>query len=61
MSQVTDFFKTVLQPYQKRYIEEFKRYVPHAKIVEIRNGHHLCFINQEEIVFYEMMKIMLEN
>jgi pimeloyl-ACP methyl ester carboxylesterase len=59
-SQVMDFFKTVLQPYNKQYIEEFQCKVPHAKIVEIPQGHHYCFINQEEVVFDEMRRFLLE-
>ncbi len=60
-AQVTDFFKTVLQPHNKQYIEQFQRKVPHAKIVEIPNGHHYCFIKQEKIVFHEMKKFLLEG
>lgn len=59
--QVTDFFQTVLQPYQKRYIEQFQCKVPHARIVEIPKGHHYCFIKQEALVFNEMRKFLLEE
>lgn len=59
-AQVTDFFRTVLQPYNKKYIQQFQQAVPHAKIVEIPNGHHYCFIKQEELVFDGMSKFLLE-
>ena len=59
-AQVTDFFKTILQPYNKQYIQQFQQTVPHAKIVEIPNGHHYCFIKQEELVYEEMRKFLLE-
>ena len=59
-SQVTDFFKTVLQPYQKQYIQQFQAKVPHARIVEIPGGHHYCFIKQEELIFSEMRRFLLE-
>jgi len=59
-AQVLDYFKTVLQPFQNRYIQHFQRNVPHAKIVEIPGGHHYCFIKQEEIVFDEMSKFLSE-
>ncbi|MBI5839691.1 MAG: alpha/beta hydrolase [Chloroflexi bacterium] len=59
-AQVKDFFKTVLQPHNKRYIEQFQRKVPHARIVKIPSGHHYCFIKQEEVVFDEMRKFLLE-
>ena len=58
--QVIDYFKTVLQPFQKRYIEQFQRNMTHAKIVKIPSGHHYCFIKQEELVFDEMCKFLLE-
>jgi pimeloyl-ACP methyl ester carboxylesterase len=58
--QVTDFFKTVLQPHNKKYIEQFRRNVPHARVVEIPSGHHYCFIKQEQIVFEEMFKFLQE-
>jgi pimeloyl-ACP methyl ester carboxylesterase len=59
-SQVLDFFKTVLQPYNERYIEQFQCMVPHAKIIQIAHGHHYCFIKHEELVYEEMRKFLLE-
>ena len=59
-AQVTDFFRMVLQPYNNQYIQQFQQIVPHAKIVKIPNGHHYCFIKQEELVFDEMSKFLLE-
>jgi hypothetical protein len=41
-------------------IELFRRNVPHAKIIEIPDGHHYCFIEQEELVYEEMRKFLLE-
>lgn len=41
-------------------IDLFQRNVPHAKIVEIPNGHHYCFIEQEELVYKEMRTFLLE-
>jgi hypothetical protein len=58
--QVTDFFRTVLQPHQKKYIEQFRRNVPQAGVVEIPGGHHYCFIAQEELVHDEMRKFLLD-
>jgi non-heme chloroperoxidase len=57
--QVMDFFKTILQPYRRQYIESFQQLVSHAKVVEISQGHHYCFIKQEEIVYAEMRKFLL--
>ena len=41
-------------------IELFQRNVPHAKVVEIADGHHYCFIAQEELVYEEMRKFLLQ-
>jgi pimeloyl-ACP methyl ester carboxylesterase len=41
-------------------IEQFRQDVPHAKIIEIPQGHHYCFIKQEELVYKEMRKFLLE-
>jgi pimeloyl-ACP methyl ester carboxylesterase len=41
-------------------IEQFRRNVPHAKIVEIPHGHHYCFIHTQELVYEEMRKFLLE-
>jgi len=54
-AQMIEFFETAQQPWNLHCIEQFQRNVPHAKIVIIPNGHHYCFIKQEELVFEEMM------
>jgi hypothetical protein len=41
-------------------IEKFKRNVPQAEIIEISNGHHYCFISDEEFVYEEMSSFLLE-
>jgi hypothetical protein len=55
-----EFFDRFQQPWNMHSIEQFRRNVPHAKIVEIPNGHHYCFIRQEELVFNEMRTFLLE-
>ena len=42
-------------------IEQFRRNVPHAKIVEIPRGHHYCFIQQEELVYEETRAFLLNQ
>jgi pimeloyl-ACP methyl ester carboxylesterase len=59
--EAIEFFEDVVQPYNHHSIEQFRRDAPHAKIVEIPEGHHYCFIQQEELVFKEMMSFLLEN
>ena len=59
-AQIVEFFDTVLIPYNREWIEQFRRTVPHARVVEIPQGHHYCFIKQEELVFDEMKRFLLE-
>ena len=40
-------------------IEQFRRNVPQAEIIEISNGHHYCFINDEDLVYEEMRSFLL--
>ena len=47
-------------PFRKSVLREFQNRFPHAKIVEIPDGHHYCFIAQEELVYDEMKKFLLE-
>jgi pimeloyl-ACP methyl ester carboxylesterase len=41
-------------------IELFRQNVPDAKSIEIPQGHHYCFIEQEELVYEEMLKFLSE-
>lgn len=59
--EVLDFFRTVGGPFQRNYIKQFMQKVPHAKILEIPNGHHYCFIKQKESVLNEMRKFLLDR
>ena len=60
-AQVVEFFDTVRKPWLREWIQQYRRTVPHARIVEIPKGHHYCFIKQEELVFEEMRKFLLEE
>ena len=59
-AQVLDYFKTILTPYVQQYIQQFRRAVPHARVFVIPDGHHYCFIKQEEPVFNEMKMFLLD-
>jgi len=48
-------------PYQRECIEQFRRLVPHARIVVIPNGHHYCFIKHEALVFDEMTRFLAQT
>ena len=54
------FFLHVRNPFYISLISEFHHRFPHAKIVMIPDGHHFCFIAQEEVVYNEMRNFLLE-
>lgn len=54
------FYKEVYSPFIKSLISKFQKKYPHAQIVEIPDGHHYCFIAQEELVFDEMKKFLVD-
>jgi non-heme chloroperoxidase len=60
-AEMVAFFDTIVQPWNRHSLEQFRRSVPHARIVEIPGGHHYCFIQQEETVFKEMLSFLLEG
>jgi len=54
------FHQEVEEPFFKSLIAEFQSKFPHAKVIVIPDGHHYCFIAQEELVLAEMRKFLLE-
>lgn len=58
-AQVLNYFNQDRHPFIKHYIEQFRSRVPHARIAIIPNGHHYCFIKQEERVYDEMRSFLL--
>jgi len=55
-----EFMQNVFLPSRKKAMEKFRVEVPHAKIIEIPDGHHYCYIVQEDLVYEEMRKFLLE-
>jgi non-heme chloroperoxidase len=55
------FHRDVLQPFFKSVVSEFHGRFPHARIIVIPDGHHYCFIAQEEQVYQEMRKFLFES
>jgi pimeloyl-ACP methyl ester carboxylesterase len=53
------FDRDVRSTFFNSMVAEFQSRVPHAKIIIITDGHHYCFIAQEELVFEEMRKFLL--
>ena len=54
------FHRDVIEPFFRSLVAEFQSRFPHAKIIVIPNGHHYCFMAQEELVYKEMRKCLLE-
>jgi pimeloyl-ACP methyl ester carboxylesterase len=54
------FHREVEEPFSRSLISEFQNRFPHARIVVIPDGHHYCFIVQEELVHDEMCKFLRE-
>jgi non-heme chloroperoxidase len=59
-SQILNHFETTANSWKKENIEQFWQSVPHGKVIVIPRGHHHCFIKQEELVYEEMRKFLLE-
>lgn len=57
--EILQHVETRENPWTRESIEGFQRNVPHATIIEIPNGHHYCFIEQEELVYEEMRRFLL--
>jgi non-heme chloroperoxidase len=51
-------FHNELVKFRNNEMHMFIRDIPHAKVIEIPEGHHYCFIAQEEFVFDEMRKFL---
>lgn len=58
-AQVMQHFETTANSWARENIEQFRQNVPHAKIIEIPQGHHYCFIKDEDLVYEEMRRFLL--
>jgi pimeloyl-ACP methyl ester carboxylesterase len=54
------FHNDVREPFIRSILAEFQSRFPHAKTIVIPGGHHYCFIAQEEQVYREMQKFLLD-
>jgi len=45
-------------PYRQQEIKMFINDIPQAKVIEIPESHHYCFITQEEFIYDEMRKFL---
>ncbi len=60
-AEVLEWFQAVRKPHLMNHLEQFRREAPRARVVEIPDGHHYCFIKQAELVFAEMRRFLLED
>lgn len=54
-----DFHRKRFVPFSEQVTARFKKEIPQAKVIDIPDGHHYCFIAQEELVYEEMRKFLL--
>jgi pimeloyl-ACP methyl ester carboxylesterase len=59
-AEILSHVETRENDWTRESIELFRQNVPHAKIIEIPQGHHYCFIEQEELVYEETRKFLHE-
>jgi pimeloyl-ACP methyl ester carboxylesterase len=53
-----DFHRNQWKPFARQVTARFKKNIPQAKVIEIPDGHHYCFIAQENLVYDEMRKFL---
>ena len=59
-AQVWEFFEKVDDPWIMENIHQFQQNIPQAQVVVIPQGHHYCFIKEEELVYHEMRNFLIE-
>lgn len=52
------FHQDVIEPFFAFMITEFQSRFPHSKAVVIPDGHHYCFIAQDDMVYEEISKFL---
>lgn len=52
------FIREIRDPFFYSIIAEFQGRFPHARIIVIPEGHHYCFIAQQELVYKEMRNFL---
>lgn len=56
-----EFNQTQWMPFKRQESAQFRQDIPQVKLIEIPNGHHACFISDEDLVYAEMRKFLLEQ
>ena len=55
-----NYWKTAWLPWRKRNIQRIKADIPHARVIEIPDGHYYCFMAQEDLVYEEISRFLRE-
>ena len=58
-AEIRNHVETRENAWTRECIEQFRLDVPQARIIEIPQGHHYCFIQKEDLVYEEMRKFLL--
>jgi hypothetical protein len=53
------FNREVRVPFGRSLISEFRERFPHAELVVMPDGHHYCFIAQQELVYGKMREFLI--
>ena len=59
-AEFDEFHRTVEVPFFQSLVSEFRERFLHARVMVIPHAHHYCFIAQEDLVYDEMRKFLLE-
>ncbi len=60
-AEMVAFEKNITRPWNEACREQFRREAPHARVVEIPDAHHYCFIPQADQVYEAMLDFLLEK
>jgi pimeloyl-ACP methyl ester carboxylesterase len=56
-----EFNREIRLPFGRSLVSDFRQRFPHAEIVVMPEGHHYCFIAQQEQVYERMRSFLLEK
>jgi pimeloyl-ACP methyl ester carboxylesterase len=54
-----DFHRNQYMSFARQVTIRFRKTIPQARVIEIPNSHHYCFISDEDLVYEEMRKFLL--
>jgi len=54
------FHRNQYVPFDQQVTVRFKKNIPQARVIELLNSNHNCFISDEDLVYDEMRKFLME-